>query len=415
MASFDQLLQQIHTGAIAAPLVAETNESITINPDRTYTLPEGYNVIVAYEGDVNSQIITFVCPIISEGHNLFECQEKRLRWKNKQSGNEGSSKLRSEKIDDNHMSLGWVVPAEAFTKAGELSISISIFDLYQGKIAYSWNTPSLELLQVGATLDDVSHKIEHEGIEYIPPKNEILVINTESRSIIAPQGYNPVFCNYGDIGTSVVYFQVKRYIRGIDLLDDGTTYNMYWKLDGLSNIDSSTKESELSKNLYAVELDSRDSEGLVNVIWKPSKALTENTLNYFGKVTIQLEIVSVDGRVWRTTPYRQLEIGQSEFSPYVTDLPGEESNINAYIIDGAITMEDKNVNTVSGLVKLRTFTEKQPIFVNKNELVIENDDDGNYVGVKIGVVNNQDARVAPYVAYTPSTIIIVDGGDAFGN
>ena len=415
MANFNELLQQIHAGASAAPLAAEMNESITINPDRTYTLPRGYNATIAYEGDVNSQIVTFVCPIISEGHNLFDCQEKRLRWKNQQSKNEGSSKLVAKKVNEELMELGWEAPPEAFTKSGKLSISISIFDLYQGRIAYSWNTPVLEDLKVGATLDEVSYKIAQEGEEYIPPKNEILTINAETRAIVTPQGYNTVFCNYGDVGTSIIFFQAKRYIRGIDLLDEGTVYNIYWKISGMSNVDSSARGDEPTRNLYAVQLDDRDSEGLVNIVWKPSKSLTENSLDYHGRVTIQLEIVSSDERVWRTTPYKQLEIGQSEFSPYVNDLPGDDSNINAYVIDGAITMQDKVVNTVSGLVKLRTFTEKQPIFVNKNELVIENDDNGNYVGVKIGVTNNQDARTAPYVAYTPSTIIVVDGGDAFGN
>lgn len=416
MAKFDSLLEQIHAGAIAAPIVSESDEHIVIDQSRQFSIPNDYNTTIAYEGDVNSQIVTFACPITSEGHNLFDCQEKRLRWVNTASGNEGSSKLLVEKINETTMSLSWQAPPEAFTKAGSLNISISIFDLHEGKIAYSWNTPSFTRLSVGATLDSVGYKIGQEGEEYIPSKSEILTINTESRSIVAPANYNEVFCNYGDVGTSVVYFQVKRYVRGIDLLDVGTVYNIYWKLSDMSNIESSLNEDGTqTRNLYAVELDNRDSEGLVNIIWKPSRALTENTLNYYGKVVIQLEIISKDGKVWRTTAFRQLQIGASEFSPHVTNLPEEQSNINAYIIDGAITMEDKKVNTISGLVKLRSFTQKEPIFVNKNELVIENDDNGNYLSVRIGTVNNQDARTAPCVAYTPSTIIMLDGGDASGN
>ena len=416
MVKFDSLLEKIHAGAIAAPLITEENERIIIDLNREFSIPKNYNTTIAYEGDVNSQIVTFECPITSEGHNLFECQEKRLRWVNQASGNEGSSKLLVEKINETTMSLGWQAPPEAFTKAGRLNISISIFDLHEGRIAYSWNTPSLTKLQVGATLDSVGYKIDQEGDEYIPSKNEILTINTESRAIVAPANYNDVFCNYGDVGTSVIYFQVKRYIRGIDLLDKETIYNIYWKLDNLSNIESSVNEDGTqTKNLYTVELDNRDSEGLVNIVWKPSRSLTENSLSYHGKVTIQLEIISKDGKVWRTTAYRQLQIGKSEFSPYVTNLPEEQGNVNAYIIDGAIAMEDKKVNTISGLVKLRSFTKEKPIFVNKNELIIENDKDGNYVGAKIGTVNNQDARTAPYVAYAPSTIIMLDGGDATGN
>jgi hypothetical protein len=88
--------------------------------------------------------------------------------------------------------------------------------------------------------------------------------------------------------------------------------------------------------------------------------------------------------------------------------------MNGYIIDGAVTLTDKTVNTVAGVVKLRSFTDDTPIFINKNELVIETDDNGNYLGVKIGTTNMQDARTAPYVAYTPSTTILLHGGDASG-
>jgi hypothetical protein len=57
---------------------------------------------------------------------------------------------------------------------------------------------------------------------------------------------------------------------------------MYWKLDKLANIE----DSATTKNLYAVALEGRDSEGLVNIIWKPSRAITNNSLFYSGEITI---------------------------------------------------------------------------------------------------------------------------------
>lgn len=415
MANFNDLLTKIHNKATASTsIISDANDVIVINVDRSFTIPEEFNKTIAFEGDVNSQIVTFTCNKIAEGHNLFDCQEKRLRWKNIASEREGSSKLISRE-EENTLVLEWQAPPEAFTKAGQLEISISIFDFLDKQIAYSWNTAVLKELSVGESLTSVGYKIgyndqNHEDFDYIPAKNEILSINSETRKIIAPQKYNNVFCNYGDIDTSVVYFQINRYIRGIDVLDENVRFRMYWKLDKLAN----TEDSSTTKNLYAVALEGRDSEGLVNIIWKPSRAITNNSLFYCGEITIQLEIQSSD-KVWRTAPYTNLAIGKSEFSEFVTDLPAEEGNVNAYVIDGALTTQDKIVNTVSGLVKLRSFTKSDPIFVNKNELVIENDENGNYVGVKIGLINNQDARTAPYVAYTPSTIIVVDGGDAFGD
>jgi hypothetical protein len=96
-------------------------------------------------------------------------------------------------------------------------------------------------------------------------------------------------------------------------------------------------------------------------------------------------------------------------------LPEGDNAINSYIIDGAVTLEDKKENTVAGLVKLRTCSPNKPIFIYKNELVIETDENGNYLGAKIGTVDHEDSRRAPYVAYAPSTTIILNGGDASNN
>ena len=51
-----------------------------------------------------------------------------------------------------------------------------------------------------------------------------------------------------------------------------------------------------------------------------------------------------------------LEIGKSEFSEFVTDLPENEGVSNGYVIDGTETLDDKVVHTVAGVVTLRTCT-----------------------------------------------------------
>lgn len=408
MISFDDMLKNLHSSAA----VTEQDECIEIGVDRTFIVPVDFNTTIAYEGDVNSQIITFKCPRFAEGHDLSLCAEKRLRWINFASKNEGSSKLICKKRngEENYIYLEWQAQAEAFTKAGQLEIAISIFDMQNGKMAYSWNTSVFSGLKVGASLDSVGYLINNESDEYIPAKNEILTINTETRAITAPIGYNATFCNYGDIGTSVIYFQVKRYIRGIDLLDENTSFRMFWKITNLTNTESST----ITHNLYAMELSNRDSEGMVNIIWKPSEALTNNGVFYSGKVVIELEILA-PGKVWRTAPYSGLIIGTSEFSSMVTDLPENEGVSNGYIIDGAQILDDKVVNTVAGVVKLRSCTETQNVIIRRGELVIVNDDLGKYKGVKIGVIDGDSTLNSPYVALAPDTIIRLNGGDASGN
>lgn len=417
MANFDTLLSQIHgniiNGTVTGPVVEEADTYITIDNNRKFILPEDFNTTIAYEGDVNSQIVTFKCPKTYEGHDLSKCENKRLRWVNIKGGREGSSVLRWQANDDSTFLLKWEAPAEAFGCAGQLNVSITLSDYIDGKLAFSWNTAALKSLQVGETLDKVSEKINEENfLDYVPAKDEILTIDTETRKINAPDNYSHTFCNYGDVNTSVVYFQIKRYVRGIDVLADDTLINVYWKIQDVSNIDKGYNSID-NKRLKVVELEDRDSEGTVIIAWTPSPNVTVNSLFYAGAITIQLEISSADGRVWRTNTYSNLKIGSNIFPTSLTEIPGDiETNIN-YIIDGAKITHDQNAEVIAGLVKLRKCTKSAPIMVYKNEIVVEYDDNGNYVGAKIGTVQDaQDSRQAPYVAYAPSTIITLYGGNS---
>ena len=407
--TFDELLQNLHSGAQSK----DDNESLVIEvtDSRQFKLPEGFEKTIAYEGDVNSQIITFKLPSTADGHPLKLCGNKKLRWINMSSGNEGSSKLTMPTSTDDFI-LTWAPPAEAFTKAGQLRFSISIYDLTkEGQVAYSWNTAECSELSVGASLEDVSPRGEDDD-EYIPAKNEILVINTEKRTISAPVGYQHTICNYGDVDTSVVYFQIKRYLRGIDVLE--ANINIYARMDNVLVTNKSTDASGApSKELYAVDLNNRDGEGLVNIVWKPTQAITANQAFYTGKFKIQIEIVS-GSKKWRTSVYDDLSIGASDMAFNIEGLPETDEDgkeIAGYIINGDADMTDLSVKTVAGLVTLRSCTPLYPIWVNKNELVVEYQDNGEYIGVRIGTkAGGQSSLEAPFVATNPSMTILLQGG-----
>ena len=84
--------------------------------------------------------------MFSEGHDLSKCAEKRLRWYNESSKNEGNSKLQSE-VNGTSLLLRWEAPPEAFTQSGVLQIAISLYDKNeQGITVYSWNTPAFSKL-----------------------------------------------------------------------------------------------------------------------------------------------------------------------------------------------------------------------------------------------------------------------------
>lgn len=90
--NFDNLIKSLHNGTGEALKDAETRV-ISINEKRQFIVPEGYNLDLAYEGDVNSQIVSFRLPKKYEGHNLVDCGTKIINWKNLVSGNEDWSEL----------------------------------------------------------------------------------------------------------------------------------------------------------------------------------------------------------------------------------------------------------------------------------------------------------------------------------
>jgi hypothetical protein len=85
------LISSLHDGN--KTLDAEKETPIIINKFRQFEIPVGYNTIIAYEGDINSQIVTFACPVFSDGHDLSKCQNKKIRWQNAGSGIDGNSNL----------------------------------------------------------------------------------------------------------------------------------------------------------------------------------------------------------------------------------------------------------------------------------------------------------------------------------
>jgi hypothetical protein len=67
MASFDDILEHIHSGSSVTDSALEENY-ITINSKREFIVPKGADTVLGYAGDVNSQIVTFVLPNSHEGH-----------------------------------------------------------------------------------------------------------------------------------------------------------------------------------------------------------------------------------------------------------------------------------------------------------------------------------------------------------
>jgi hypothetical protein len=116
MASFDSLLQNIHTGfSVRDAGENDIKKSIKIDAKRQFLPGEDFDTVIAYEGDIHSQIVSFWCEGYIDNHELYSCTNHELKWKNLTSGAEGTSKLTvmAPGIDKSMFVMEWEVPAES--------------------------------------------------------------------------------------------------------------------------------------------------------------------------------------------------------------------------------------------------------------------------------------------------------------
>lgn len=307
--SFDDLLKEIH-GYTEDPM-EDSNGVIEINEKRQFIPSNDFNTVIAYEGDKNNQIITFACKQYQEGHNLDHCAFKELKWKNVSSGREGVSALKSHA--GGTFELTWIVPPEACTQAGTLEISISFYDKKTinevEHTVYSWNTGVYTGLSIGKSMTSVSFNT--------PPRDEILTIVKDTKNIIAPAGYNNVICNYGEVGTAVVYFVIDRYLNKynmntFDVMESEIA--IYLVLNGQKRKMSTSDTTPcIFKHLYSPEV-TENKSGLVCIQWNLPAEITDGDMG-IGNLNIALEFSKKEGETitqrWFTNPYSQLSIGDS--------------------------------------------------------------------------------------------------------
>ena len=68
MDSFDDLIESLHgEGHETETSLHDSNGIIEVDEEtRDFKIPDNYNMVLAYSGDVNSQIVTFQIPSLYE-------------------------------------------------------------------------------------------------------------------------------------------------------------------------------------------------------------------------------------------------------------------------------------------------------------------------------------------------------------
>lgn len=325
MSTFEEIINELHDSVNWQ----DSDGIITINNKRVFEIPDDYNTVIGYEGDINTQIITFQLPDTSEGHKLSLCQKKELKWKNLTSGAEGVSDLIAE-----DSKVKWIVPPEVFLSAGNIEFSISLQDFKDEQLLFSWNTATCTSLTVASAMSSVGYSF--------PPKDEILVVDKETKNIIAPKGYNNIVCNYGDVGMASLYFLIDRYLgkKGDwDILDNTTTIYLYVTLS-----ETIKQKFEITSDWCKAYTTGPDSSktGSVFIEWQIPETITSSEYFYPGLSVALVFIQAEEGTItkrWISNWYSDLRISKSvvavDFEP---ESPGQDEErineiIEHYIID----------------------------------------------------------------------------------
>lgn len=355
MINFEEKLAAIHDGDI----IKDADEHIIINQARQFELPPDFNTIIAYEGDVNSQKVTFECPKSYEGHSLFECNHKKLLWLNKSSGAEGASDLLyvTDKVNDK-LILEWRVPSEAFTKSGIIDLSISLFDTdSNGRLQFAWNTPIFSQLQVASSMQEVglTNVNTNRPSRRAPARDEILTIDLERRNIIAPAGYNYMIANVGEAGFATLHFQCPRYYKNLDLSYAIITISVACgKTTGLYDIERNKIFKIYDEDYVYSNINNGNGDGLLQFDWLLPSEITQG---YAGEITIGLTFSWNSNKyILKISSFGGLKIGgniQQADKPFEANtryhLQGDMYNANTSLVDigGIVSVRENDTQDIS--------------------------------------------------------------------
>ena len=77
--TFDTIISTLHDVNSTSKTIKDSKEEngyIEIDAKRQFIESENFDTVIAYEGDINPQIITFKCVSKHESHDLSACANK---------------------------------------------------------------------------------------------------------------------------------------------------------------------------------------------------------------------------------------------------------------------------------------------------------------------------------------------------
>lgn len=146
------------------------------------------NKIIGTVGDHNSEEITFQCPKTIDGHEVMDCTEHYIIYKNA-DGVSNRIDLTDITLDGDNIFLTWVITSGVTASAGDITFAVYFVDRDNlGKVIYRWGTTICnECMVLESVLND---NPQQSDIDDYDGTTSQTTIPDESSSVVVKVTYN---------------------------------------------------------------------------------------------------------------------------------------------------------------------------------------------------------------------------------
>lgn len=139
----EQINMASTTEELHSPVI-DNDDVIIVNVEmRDFTFGAAFNTIIGVVGDKNSEIVSFKINRLIDGHDISECAEHKLFWRNVDTKKEDAVALdvKISEDDEETVMLGWLIKEDVTEAPGKIEFALQISDFdTEGKTIYEWNT-----------------------------------------------------------------------------------------------------------------------------------------------------------------------------------------------------------------------------------------------------------------------------------
>lgn len=140
--------------------LVDAEQPIVVNAfTKNSEIPAQFNKQIGVVGDHKSNLVTFQCDRIIDGHDTKDCYLAFVKWQNQGSGQTGSYVVSDRHLvdgDPDKTEFHWEVESDVTSSAGTVKFQICFMDYSEDgtKVIYRWNSNPNSELYIGEGIFD---------------------------------------------------------------------------------------------------------------------------------------------------------------------------------------------------------------------------------------------------------------------